>query len=163
MPKDSGESHMEIELNEDFKDLLRSLNSKNVKYMIIGGYAVISHGHPRLTNDLDVAVANETENIERCLDALRDFGFTGPGITAALFSKPKSVVRMGVEPVKIEILNFLEGVDFAAAYERRETRPTEDIQFDLISLEDLIINKTAVGRDKDILDVKELLKVSGKE
>ncbi len=160
MQKDSGELHMEIELNEDFKDLLRSLNSNNVKYLLIGGYAVISHGHPRVTSDLDVAIANDKENIERCLDALREFGFSGPSISAALFLEPKSVVRMGVEPIKIEILNYLEGVDFNAAYERRETRPVEDIQFDLISLEDLLINKRAVGRDKDVLDVKELLRVN---
>jgi predicted nucleotidyltransferase len=151
---------MEIELNEDFKDLLKSLNSKNVKYLLIGGYAVILHGHPRLTNDLDVVIANEQQNIERCLDALNEFGFSGSSLSAALFSEPKSVVRMGVEPVKIEILNYLEGVDFNEAYSRRETRPAEDIEFDLISLADLIVNKRAVGRDKDLLDVKELLKVN---
>lgn len=151
---------MEIELNEDFKDLLRSLNSNNVKYLLIGGYAVISHGHPRVTNDLDVVIAKDKQNIQRCIDALREFGFSGPGVSVELFLEPKSVVRMGVEPIKIEILNYLEGVDFSAAYERRETRPVEDIQFDLISLEDLLINKRAVGRDKDVLDVKELLKVN---
>ena len=68
---------------------------------------------------------------------------------------------MGVEPVRIEILNYLEGVDFEAAYERRELRPAEDIQFDVISLTDLLTNKRTVGRDKDLLDVKELMKVNG--
>jgi hypothetical protein len=67
---------------------------------------------------------------------------------------------MGVEPVRIEILNYLEGVDFESAYERRELRPAEDIQFDVISLPDLITNKRTVGRDKDLLDVKELTKVT---
>lgn len=151
---------MELELNEDFKDLLRLLNSKNVRYLLIGGYAVIMHGHPRLTNDLDIVIANDAENIERCLSSLRDFGFGGPSMVPALFSEPKSVVRMGVEPVKIEILNYLEGVDFDAAYQRRETRPAEDIQIDVISLPDLLANKRAVGRDKDLLDIKELLKVN---
>jgi hypothetical protein len=67
---------------------------------------------------------------------------------------------MGVEPVRIEILNYLEGVDFGSAYERRERWPAEDIQFDVISLTDLITNKRTVGRDKDLLDVKELIKVN---
>jgi len=128
--------------------------------MLIGGYAVILHGHPRLTNDLDVVIANDDENVERCLGALREFGFDGPDLTDKLFAEPKSLVRMGVEPIKIEILNFLEGVDFDDAYARREVRPAEDIQIDLISLEDLLANKRAVGRDKDMLDVKELSKVN---
>jgi hypothetical protein len=151
---------MELELNEDFKDLLRSLNSKSVKYLLIGGYAVILHGHLRLTNDLDVVVADDEENIKRCLDALQDFGFGESSISAALFAEPKSVVRMGVEPIKIEILNYLEGVDFGEAYERRDIRSAEDIHINLISLDDLLVNKRAVGRDKDLLDVKELMKVN---
>ena len=121
---------------------------------------MILHGHPRLTNDLDVVIANDSDNIERCLDALRDFGFSGPDLTVELFAEPKNMVRMGVEPVKIEILNFLEGVKFDAAYERREVRAAEDIQIDLISLDDLLANKRAVGRDKDLLDVKELSKIN---
>lgn len=151
---------MELELNEDFKDLLRLLNSKSVKYLLIGGYAVIAHGHPRLTNDLDVVVANDELNIERVLETLVEFGFPSVIESPHPFSEPKSVVRMGVEPVKIEILNYLEGVRFEEAYERRETRPAEDIKFDLISLNDLLLNKTAVGRDKDVLDVKELRRIN---
>jgi predicted nucleotidyltransferase len=151
---------MELELNSDFKDLLRSLNSNNVRYLLIGGYAVILHGHPRLTNDLDVVIDSDSANIDRCLDALRDFGFGGPDLTPKLFAEPKSIVRLGVEPVKVEILNYLEGVDFDTAYERREIRAAEDIQIDLISLNDLLANKKAVGRDKDILDVKELTKIN---
>lgn len=151
---------MELELNEDFRDLLRLLNSKNVRYLLIGGYAVVVHGHPRLTHDLDIVIAADTENVSKCIEALREFGFGGPNLKPQVFAEPKSVVRMGVAPVKIEILNYLEGVDFDAAYRRRERRPAEDIEFDVISLEDLISNKRAVGRDQDILDVKKLLEVN---
>lgn len=148
---------MEIELNRDFRDLLRSLNDKNVRYLLIGGYAVILHRHPRLTNDLDIVVGSDSANIELCVEALREFGFST--VSSESFAKPKSVVRMGVEPVKIEILNYLEGVDFDEAYKRRETRTAEDVKFDIISLADLLSNKKAVGRDKDLLDVKGLLEV----
>ena len=127
---------------------------------MIGGYAVIVHGHPRLTNDLDVVIGAELENVERCLNALRDFGFSKTDLSPELFSMPKSLVRIGVEPVRIEILNYLEGVDFEAAYERRIVRPVEDTELYVISLPDLIANKRTVGRDKDLLDVKELLKVN---
>lgn len=162
MPNDYEELRMEIELNEDFKDLLRLLNSKNVEYLLIGGYAVIAHGNPRLTNDLDVVIADNKANIQRVVDALKEFGFA-EDVSPSLFAKPKSVVRMGFAPVKIEILNYLEGVDFDDAYARRERRSAEDIEFDLISLQDLLANKTAVGRDKDKLDVKDLLKVNDKK
>lgn len=150
---------MDLELNEDFREFLRLLNSKKVKYLLIGGYAVIAHGHPRLTNDLDIVISNDGDNVMRVVEALHDFGFTH-GVTPALFQKNKAVVRMGIAPIKIEILNYLEGVDFELAYERRELRHAEDIDFALISLQDLLRNKSAVGRDKDNLDVKELKKVN---
>jgi hypothetical protein len=160
MPNASEELPMELELNEDFKDLLKLFNSNNVRYLLIGGYAVIVHGHPRLTNDLDLVIGAEPENVARCLKALREFGFSEGELSPNIFAESKSMVRIGVEPVRIEILNYLDGVDFGSAYERRELRPTEDIQLDVISLPDLITNKRTVGRDKDLLDVKELIKVN---
>lgn len=150
---------MEIELNEDFRDLLRSLNSRNVRYLVIGGYAVIMHRHPRLTNDLDVVIDSDQQNVEKCVDALRDFGVGEHDLSAELFTDPKSLVRMGVAPVKIEILNYLEGVDFESAYNRRETRHVEDLEISLISLRDLLANKKAVGREQDLMDVKALSEV----
>jgi hypothetical protein len=86
---------MELELPQDFKELFRSLNAKGVEYLLIGGYAVIIHGYVRNTNDIDVAVSNDPENIARCLDALDDFGFGGPELKRALTSTDKDVVRMG--------------------------------------------------------------------
>jgi len=151
---------MELELNDDFKDLLKLLRSKNIRYLLIGGYAVIAHGHPRFTSDLDITIAADRNNVDQVLAMLEEFGFPLP--TQNPFSDGKSVVRLGVEPVKIEILNYLEGVDFDDAYARRLTRHAEDIDFDLISLEDLIANKSKVGRDKDLLDVKELRRINNK-
>lgn len=149
---------MELELNDDFKDLLKLLRSKNVRYLLIGGYAVIAHGHPRFTSDLDIAIAADQDNVDRVLEMLKEFGFPLPARNP--FSDPKSIVRLGVEPVKVEILNYLEGVNFEDAYARRQTSPTEDIEIDLISLEDLLVNKSVVGRDKDLLDVKELRRIN---
>src|SRR6478672_8802386 len=103
---------MELELPPDFKELFRSLNAKGVEYLLIGGYAVIIHGYVRNTSDLDVCISSDPKNIARCLDALEDFGFAGPELSEALTSGRKDLVRMGVEPLKIEILNYLEGVDF---------------------------------------------------
>jgi hypothetical protein len=147
---------MELELPPDFKELFKSLNAKGVEYLLIGGYAVIIHGYVRNTSDIDIVVSNDPENAARCVDALIDFGFGGPELRAALFSQDKKVVRMGVEPMKIEILNYLNGVDFAEAYSRRLSRTVEDITIDVISLSDLIANKENVGRLQDLLDVEKL-------
>ena len=123
---------------------------------MIGGYAVIIHGYPRFTADLDIVIASDPENISRCVAALDDFGFGDTGLSPELFSEPDSLVRMGVEPMKIEILNYLKGLDFNTAYERRITKQVEDIEIAVISLADLITNKTVVDRLKDRLDVAEL-------
>ncbi|HMJ08895.1 MAG TPA: nucleotidyltransferase [Pyrinomonadaceae bacterium] len=147
---------MEIELPQDFKELLRSLNSNKVNYLLIGGYAVIIHGYPRFTSDMDIVIGSDATNISRCITALNDFGFGQTSLGPELFSEPDSLVRMGVEPIKIEILNYLKGLDFAEAYDRRITFRIEDIEIAVISLADLITNKAAVGRLKDRLDVEEL-------
>ncbi|HLA95803.1 MAG TPA: hypothetical protein VK612_08785 [Pyrinomonadaceae bacterium] len=148
---------MELELPTDFKELFKSLNSNKVEYLLIGGYAVIIHGYVRNTSDLDLVVSRDAENAARCVNALTEFGFAGPDLKDSLFASPeKNLLRMGVAPVKIEILNYLEGVDFVGAYARRISKDVEEIQIDVISLEDLIKNKTEVGRLQDLLDVEKL-------
>lgn len=147
---------MEIELPPDFKELLRSLNFRKVNYLLIGGYAVILHGYVRFTSDMDIVIGRDDENVSRCLAALDDFGFGSSGLSPELFVEQDSLVRMGVEPMKIEILNYLKGVDFADAFERRKIHQIEDIEVNVISLRDLIINKTVVDRQKDRLDIEQL-------
>ena len=149
---------MELELPQDFKELLKLFNENKVKYLLIGGYAVVIHGHVRATSDIDLAISNDPENAQKVVDALTRFGFSGPNVTSELFTKRNSLVRMGIEPVKIEILNYLEGPGFDNAYERRKTISIEDITVDVISLDDLYANKTAVGRLQDLADVENLKK-----
>ena len=122
---------------------------------------MIIHGYVRNTNDIDVVVSNDPENVTRCLNALDDFGFGGADLRTALTSDEKDIVRMGVEPMKIEILNYLNGVDFTEAYGRRITCKVEDIAIDVISLDDLIANKEDVGRLQDLLDVEKLKERNG--
>lgn len=153
---------MEFELPIDFKELLELFNRHEVRYLLVGGYAVGLHGHVRATNDLDIVVAPDEENAGNVVGALAEFGFTGSNLTKELFMTPRSLVVMGVEPFAIDVMNYLEGVDFDAAYARREIRNAEDISFNLISFDDLLANKTAVGRDQDGLDVKELIRKNKK-
>jgi predicted nucleotidyltransferase len=151
---------MELELAPDFKELLRLLNEKQVKYLLIGGYAVVLHGYVRNTNDIDIVVADDLENAEKVVAALAEFGFAGDSLSTKLFTQPNSVVRMGTEPMKIEILKHVKGVGFEAPYERRRTIKAEDIESSVIGLDDLILNKQSVGRLQDLTDVEKLQKTN---
>ena len=131
-------------------------NKNNVKYLLIGGYAVSIHGYVRATNDIDLAVASHAENARNIVAALTEFGFGSSGISVELFTRDRNVVRMGVPPVRIEILNYLEGPGFDAAYERRKTVEVEKISINVIGLDDLYANKSAVGRPQDLVDVDKL-------
>ena len=149
---------MELELAKDFKELLKLLSDNRVRYLLIGGYAVVLHGYVRNTNDLDIVVSEDPDNAHRVIKALTEFGFGSDELDVNLFTQKGSLVRMGVEPVKIEILNYLEGTNFDDAYERRKRIKVEDIEIDVIGLDDLIANKRAVGRLRDISDIEELKK-----
>jgi len=148
---------MELELHKDFKELLESFNRNEVKYLLIGGYAVGLHGYVRATNDIDIAVADDADNALKIVAALREFGFTD-GIYPELFTQKDSLVVMGVEPVAVDILNYLKGTDFDSAYAARKLVCVEDIEISVISLPHLLANKTGVGRLKDMVDVEELQK-----
>lgn len=152
---------MDFELPQDFKELLESLNRHKVKYLLIGGYAVGFHGYGRSTNDLDVVVSDDLENAQRIVNALTDFGFAPNDLSPELFTRKNSLVVMGVEPVAVDILNYLTGSDFDRAYERREIVKCEDIEISLINYKDLIANKKAAGRLKDLADVEKLQKIKG--
>ena len=147
---------MEIRLEKDFKEFLKSLNANGVKYLLIGGYAVGYHGYPRATNDIDIFVAKDLENAERLVKSLADFGFGTSQLSTELFTEEKSVVRMGVEPVKIEIANFISGVEFKEAYRDKIVGVIDEVEIDLISLHYLKINKKASGRYKDLNDLEHL-------
>src|SRR5436190_5251101 len=135
---------MEFELPIDFKELLQLFDHHGVKYLLIGGYAVGLHGHVRATNDIDIAVGPDEANAEKVVAALVDFGLADSSLKKDLFTTPRSLVVMRVEPFAVAIINYLEGVDFYGAYARREVRKAEDIEISLISLDDLLVNKTAV-------------------
>src|SRR5580658_4167171 len=98
-------------LARDFKEFLKSLNSNHVEYLLIGGYAVGIYGYVRATNDLDIWVSITAENANRVHCALREFGFAEALLTADLFLTPNNVVRMGVPPIRIEILTSISGVE----------------------------------------------------
>jgi hypothetical protein len=123
---------------------------------VLGGYAVGHWGYPRATNDLDIWVAISPENAEKISAALQDFGFTGEQVPAEIFQSPKKVFRMGIPPMRIEILTSPSGVTFQDCYARRVMGLLDDVPVPFIGLEDLKINKKASGRSKDTTDLEHL-------
>jgi hypothetical protein len=145
-----------LQLPRDFKEFLRLLNSNNVDYLLIGGYAVNIHGYVRMTNDIDVWVRPTTPNAERVVRALNEFGYTGSAVSPDLFLKSNSMVRMGVPPLRLEILTTPSGVEFEPCYAERIIVQIEEIPVPVISLARLRENKIAAGRTKDLADLENL-------
>jgi hypothetical protein len=143
-------------LNRDFKEFIESLNSNNVRYLIVGGYAVAFHGHPRYTKDLDVWIESSEKNAEKILQALEDFGFGALDLTSEDFLQVGQVIQLGYPPNRIDLLNSPSGVDFAECYESRIEIEFEKIKICVIDLENLKKNKRASGRFQDLADVEKL-------
>jgi hypothetical protein len=147
---------MDVELPPDFEEFLSLLNSHGVKYLLIGGYAVGYHGYPRATGDLDIWVALDPVNADRIVAALRAFGFDLPQLSPDLFLQDESMVRMGVPPIRIEILTAVSGVRFEECYAERVVDIISGVEVPFISLHHLKANKQASGRLKDLNDLEHL-------
>jgi hypothetical protein len=145
-----------IQLPPDFKEFLSLLNKKKVEYLLIGGYAVGYHGYVRATGDIDVWIAPNAENAGRTISALRELGFELPDDSQNLLLMPDNVLRMGVPPVRIEVLTSISGIGFDEAYPERVTASIDDVEVPVIGLHHLKINTRAAGRRKDIIDVEHL-------
>ena len=143
-------------LPDDFKEFLRLLNAHGVEYLLIGGYAVGYHGYPRATNDMDIWIAIHPDNAERMVAVLHAFGFGTPNLAVNLFLQDHSIVRMGVPPMRIEVLTTISGVQFAACYAERIIAAIDGVDVNLISLQHLKTNKQASGRYKDLDDLEHL-------
>jgi len=146
-----------IPLPPDFKEFLQALNHCAVEYLLVGGYAVAYHGYPRTTADIDIWIRVDPDNALRTMEALRKFGFGGADVSEKMFLIAGRVVRMGVPPLRIEVLTSISGVDFDSCYARRIKATIDTISVNVISKADLLANKRATGRAKDIADVEQLL------
>jgi hypothetical protein len=134
---------------------LKLLKSNGVEYILVGGYAVIYHGYLRTTGDMDVWIAVNPANASRIADTLTQFGFS-TGISPALFQQTGKVFRMGLPPVRIELLTGISGVDLAVAYSRSIVVTIDGVDVRVISLADLKDNERASGRAKDLADLANL-------
>ena len=143
-----------IQLPPDFKEFLKSLAAHNVRFLIVGGYAVNAYGYVRNTTDLDIWIAPDDENRHRVILALRDFAF--PAASDDLLAEPDAMIRMGVPPLRIEVMCKVSGAEFEECWARRTAAEHAGVTLPLISRADLIRNKRAAGRPQDLLDADEL-------
>lgn len=143
-------------LNKDFKDFLKLLNQHDVRYLLLGEYAVIYYGYVRYTGDIDIFISNQDENIKKIISVLKDFGFGVPELSKELFEKKSNIIRMGVQPNRIEILTKVSGIEFEEAYQQKTVGMIDNLEVNIISLEHLKINKKASGRHKDLDDLENL-------
>ena len=143
-------------LNQDFKEFVQSLNDNDVRYLVIGGYAVALHGHPRYTKDIDIWIQMTPENANRMVAALDDFGFGSLGLRAEDFLVPDQVIQLGYPPSRIDLIASPPGVDFETCYDSRVQTEIDGVAISFIDLENLKKSKRAAGRLQDLADLENL-------
>ncbi len=145
-----------MNLSRDLREFVASLNAHEVRYLVVGGYAVAAHGHPRYTKDLDIWLEPDAGNAARTLDALHDFGFGELPLRIEDLMKPEQVIQLGYPPQRIDLISTLKAVDFEDCYARRMILQLDGIAVNFIDLENLKKTKRATGRFQDLADVENL-------
>jgi hypothetical protein len=145
-----------VKLQRDLREFIELLNSHAVEYLIVGGHAVAFHGYPRLTIDLDFFVRPDRENAGRLLAALDDFGFGQVGLDESTFTGPDKIVQLGLPPNRIDLLTGISGVSFEEAWPGRVAGQLDGLPVAFLGREELIKNKRASGRPKDLADLVEI-------
>jgi len=147
-----------IKLTRDFREFIDLLNSNDVEYLLVGGYAVGHYGFVRYTADIDIWVGSTSSNAEKLSATLQKFGFSAESVPAEKFLAEKTIFQMGFPPVRIDILTTVSGLEFASSFAKRERAISSGTEINVISLDDLQTNKLASGRPKDLGDLDNLPK-----
>lgn len=142
----------------DLKELLNLFKKHNVKYLVVGGYAVMRYTEPRFTKDLDLFISVEIKNATAVYNALKEFGAPLSGLTVKDFSQEGYFYQMGRPPMRVDIMMSIPGVKFDDAWSQHERLPIDGIEMNFISKKDLIASKKASGRSQDLIDVENLEK-----
>jgi hypothetical protein len=150
-------------LEKDFEDFIKLLNKHQVKYMIVGGYALALHGKPRHTGDLDIWINISEDNATKLLKVINAFGMSALALQKTDFLEPGYITQIGYPPLRIDILNSIDGVTFEeAASGMQRLQIDEDFYIYYIGLADFLKNKQASGRKQDLVDIKEIKKLQAK-
>lgn len=150
-------------MERDFVEMLSALDAAGAEYLVVGAHALAAHGVPRATGDLDIWIRATPENARRVLAALREFGVPLFDLTANDLSRPGTVFQIGVVPVRIDLLTSISGVGFEEAWAGRVEVPIEGVIVGVLGRKELVLNKRATGRPKDLLDAESLAPASAEE
>jgi len=150
-----------MKLDKDFREFVELLVANGVRFLVVGGYALAVHGYPRATVDIDAWVWSDPENARRILACLDQFGFGGLDLSIEDFTTPDRVVQLGYPPFRIDIITSVSGVEFDAAWPNRVSVDLDGVRVPFIGRDDLITNKRATGRAKDLADVDYLTRRPG--
>lgn len=150
-------------LNEDYKEMLQLLSEEDVKFIVVGAYALAAHGFPRATGDIDIWIEPEINNVKKVMNVLKRFGCPLFELTIDDLLIKGTVFQIGVAPRRIDIITSIDGVEFSEAWDDCVKVQVEGIQIPILSLDKLIKNKESTGREKDALDLKNLKKIKNKE
>lgn len=142
--------------SQDFRELLKIFEKHKVRYLIVGGYAVMKYSEPRFTKDLDIFIAPDQDNAEAVYSALKEFGAPLENLISDDFTHKGYFYQMGRAPLRIDIMMSVPGIEFDDAWKNRETVQLGDIKIPFISRSDLIRSKEASGRPQDKIDVDKL-------
>jgi hypothetical protein len=145
-----------MQLEKDLREFVELLNALNVRYMVVGAFAVAYHGYPRFTADIDLFIERSPENAERLVQAIEQFGFGDLNLSIEDFLQEDQVIQLGIAPSRIDLLTFLSGVDFQEAWATCEHGEINGLKVPFISKEMLKRNKAASGRTQDLLDLEHL-------
>jgi predicted nucleotidyltransferase len=143
-------------LNNHYKDILRALSDRKVKFLLVGAYAIAVHGYPRSTVDIDLWIMPDPENAHQVLLALDDFGAPSGDLTIEDLQKDGLIFQIGVAPCRIDILTSIDGLNFEDAFANSNIIDIEGISVNVLSVPDLIKNKRSTGRTKDLADAESL-------
>ena len=150
-------------LNEDYKDMLRSLAAENVRFILVGAYALAAHGYPRATMDIDIWVMSSPENADAVIRALSRFGAPLQNLTKEDLLKDGTIFQIGVAPRRIDIITAASGLQFEPTYRNSIPLNIEGIEVRIPSIDDLILNKKATGRTRDLADAEALESLKNSE
>jgi hypothetical protein len=143
-------------LSSDFEELLKFLNARHVRAIIVGGHALAFHGHPRYTKDLDIFIEPSAANAAAVLQALGDFGFGGVGLTVDDFSSPGKIIQLGVAPNRVDLITAIDGVSFEGAWADRAEGTFGSVPVSFLGRTAFVKNKHAAGRPQDLADIDAL-------
>ncbi len=145
-----------MEVQQDFKELLELLNAHKVEFVIVGAYALAFHGVPRFTGDIDILVKPDSENAGKILAALKEFGFGSLDLIESDFKEPDKVIQLGLAPVRVDLITSLTGVSWQKAFSGKVKGNFGDVLVYYLGKKELLSNKRALGRKKDLADIEAL-------